>query len=1357
MSTNSDAPEHPGVYIRANVIPPSVSVTEAADRLGIGRPALSRMLNGNASLSRQLAARLEKTFGADSQKLLDMQSAFERHGHMGQEKSIAVRKYVPSFLSIKARQIDDWPNGNLEARRLLPVLLRRLVHTTGQHLSEVDFPGFDNAERKGVDGKTVAGTATAWIPQGPAYWEFGVNQRPGPKADSDYKNRTCSVPLSEREASTFVFVTPRNWPGKAAWVERQLKKGEWKFVRAYDASDLEQWLEESIPVQIWLAEKLGIPTRGFRALDQCWENWSTASEPEFTPDTFNAMVEAHGGRLKEWLESEPGQPLSIAAESTEEALAFLACFFLHSTTDQARSDLVAVFESADALRELASTSAPFIPIAANEETERALAGMYRKRHCIVVRPCNAIHSNLDVSLGRLDQKRFIEALAAMGFDRQEAEGLARASGRSLTVLRRRLSRIEAIRMPDWARDVGIARSLIPMTMIGVWHTKSDADLEILSLLADQPYREIEKDITSLLNLEDSPVWSSGQYRGVVSRIDALFTVSGQVTEKELSEFLELAEYVLSESDPALELPEDQRWAANVYEKTREHSDALRESICEMLVLLSVHGDDLFSRRLGVSVADRVCELIERLLTPLSPTKLLSQNRDLPRYAEAAPDLFLRLIEEDLQQTEPVIHELLAPTGNGVFGHPLRTHLIWALESLAWKHLARVVPILAQLSRIEIDDNWTNKPINSLLAIYRPWMPQTAASPQERVDSLKALTRNCPDIGWKICMEQFVEGPQTGMDSYRPHWRSDASGAGKVAETMAEIREFESEVLEIVLDWPSHDGGTLQDLVQRIQLLPDVAQDRVWELIDNWADSESDEMAKAKLAEGIRRFALVRRSKKRSLNKSITSRARGICTKLRSSDPVIRHAWLFANDWVELSAEDLEDENFVDAHLRHEQRIERLRVDAIREIWKKRRFEGVKALLDGGAAPYLAGCFLARIVCNARESADVLNDCIAVGGGLDLEMDGFMGGFLGRLDNEKRHEAISNVISSTDLDQTVRLFRCMPFIEDTWRRLDDLGEEVVSGYWQKVVPGPAKYSKKESIEIIDRLLEAGRPRAAFSAVKYNWPRVETSRLKRLLLKVATVHDELPGPYHSDPYYVSKAMDTLNGRTDVTEEEMAQLEFLYISVLDHEEYRISNLESQIVDNPIYFVQLLALMIKRSDSGEDPVHWRVKDSQRELLGSSAFRFFREMRSIPGTQSNGEIDEKILLDWMTETRKLCSEYGRAEMGDYYIGQLLSRVKDDSSGVWPVRAVCEAMEGIASIEIGRGFALGVRDSRGVHWREKGGRQERELAAKYRGWADELKFEFPYVGSVLENIAVEYERESKWEDDRAEIEDRMLH
>ena len=70
-------------------------------------------------------------------------------------------------------------------------------------------------------------------------------------------------------------------------------EGDWKAVRAFDASDLEQWLEESIPAQMWLAEQLAMPVSGFETLDHCWQRWEDASEPKMTPKMFEPSIIAY--------------------------------------------------------------------------------------------------------------------------------------------------------------------------------------------------------------------------------------------------------------------------------------------------------------------------------------------------------------------------------------------------------------------------------------------------------------------------------------------------------------------------------------------------------------------------------------------------------------------------------------------------------------------------------------------------------------------------------------------------------------------------------------------------------------------------------------------------------------------------------------------------------------------------------------------------------------------------------------------------------------------------------------------------------------------------------------------------------
>jgi len=330
--------------------------------------ALSNLLNGKAALSPEMALRLEQAFGAKRQELLDLQAQYERS--VVKEKSVAARTYVPNFLSIKARQIQDWADSNTEARRLLPVLLRKLVNSTGRDLLQVDFPGYDNAERTGWDGVVEAGTATPWVAEGLSGWEFGVSKDPARKAESDYTARLGSVSAAERAQRTFVFITPRNWPGKTTWAKTKNETGEWKAVRAFDASDLEQWIEESIGAQIWLAEQLNIPTAGFRTLEQCWTRWAAASEPPLTRDIFAPPLAAHAASFKTWLDKPPTRPFIVAADSRDEALAFMACLVQESTIAPRAQDLTAVFDSAQTLRLLAGASAPVIPI--TSRTRRAV-------------------------------------------------------------------------------------------------------------------------------------------------------------------------------------------------------------------------------------------------------------------------------------------------------------------------------------------------------------------------------------------------------------------------------------------------------------------------------------------------------------------------------------------------------------------------------------------------------------------------------------------------------------------------------------------------------------------------------------------------------------------------------------------------------------------------------------------------------------------------------------------------------------------------------------------------------------------------------------------------------------------------
>lgn len=94
-------PPHPGQFIRMEIIEPlGLSVTQAAKVIGVTRPALSALLNERASLSPEMALRIEKAFGPKMDTLLRMQTSFAIAQAREREGDIKVKRYAPKRRSV---------------------------------------------------------------------------------------------------------------------------------------------------------------------------------------------------------------------------------------------------------------------------------------------------------------------------------------------------------------------------------------------------------------------------------------------------------------------------------------------------------------------------------------------------------------------------------------------------------------------------------------------------------------------------------------------------------------------------------------------------------------------------------------------------------------------------------------------------------------------------------------------------------------------------------------------------------------------------------------------------------------------------------------------------------------------------------------------------------------------------------------------------------------------------------------------------------------------------------------------------------------------------------------------------------
>ena len=87
-------PPHPGGIVRRQCLEPlGLSVTRAAEGLGVTRQALSDLVNENAGISIEMAIRLSKAFGSNPETWLGMQMAYDLWQARNRTNQITVEKF----------------------------------------------------------------------------------------------------------------------------------------------------------------------------------------------------------------------------------------------------------------------------------------------------------------------------------------------------------------------------------------------------------------------------------------------------------------------------------------------------------------------------------------------------------------------------------------------------------------------------------------------------------------------------------------------------------------------------------------------------------------------------------------------------------------------------------------------------------------------------------------------------------------------------------------------------------------------------------------------------------------------------------------------------------------------------------------------------------------------------------------------------------------------------------------------------------------------------------------------------------------------------------------------------------------
>lgn len=1246
---------------------------------------------------------------------------------------------------ISAKEISEWA-ASREAQGDLPKLVRRLIGECAK-LRSLSMPAGGAVSEGGFDGELVSDEGNTWVPKGGSVWELSVESRPRTKAERDYNKRTSTVHEDVRKGLTYVAVTGRKWKGRKAWAQGKAALGEWADVKAYDADDLELWLEQELSVQIWFAESLGMPTDALQSVDAYWANWNRDVSPQISLEALVASRDREVARLFELITTrKDGGTIVIHADSSEEAIAF-TCAALLLAKGEEKSRSVVVTGGAGWSAVAANTH---VHIAIASETPLASKVRARKGLIAIVPIATGDseahfpgHRGLDfdpdICLQRLLPEDFRTALVEMGVDRGDAERLTIQCGRSWSVFRRQKNQNPAGRQPTW-HDVKFEVVLTTMALAGAYVEKNATDRSLIESISGVSYSTFAAEVERLIRQDDAPIIRINGVIKAKAPLELFKVNEAGISEEMFERFLTNVKTELGAKAPEFDLPREERWLAGIKGAVRPISGAFFRALADALPRIAT-----LTSRDGWNW--RVTQSVKHLVAGAARDRWLAISSILPQLAEAAPEEFLSALEADLQSPGPNVFALFEESGqSGMNGACVFASLLWALEALAWapNRLLRVSRILADLEKAPSEHGYGNSPSRSLLNIYRGWRPQTSANIDQRNRGIAALAKTHPDQAFNLCMGILHRGDDFAFPSAHPHWRDDDAG-----NTEAVLREDYAGALRCATDIAFQLAGS--------------SPDRALALFERYRNFSPDDRGAVisalalALAEGTASdVRTIRKAIRQKLHweynyggdkiKALPAQDINVIEKLyRDSEPadlIERHQWLFAKGYCELPEKEgrwTSDGSFPN--------VEARRRDALQEIFDQRGLDGVSALAEAAGNGIVVGSVLLSVDMDLA----AFHRAVAHAFARD-DVPEYMTAWLPSLREAEAGEYLQNILAvglseyAWSDEVIVRLLlaaRCDPVI---WEVVGRQVTAIQEAYWIGVHCVPPWLDKEPLKRGVKLLVQYGNAAGALRSMLHNERDFDANGIAEILELNFSSRSEALKELHL--HNITELVNALERDPDFDRQRLLRLEFQLSVVFGQFVAEVmSELQRELVTDPDQLL-FVTQKVYKPDKLENLD--KTLEEQDLLTAFGNILFYTNL--TPGAERDGSFSEPKAREFVERYLGSAREAGYTRAAQLVLGKLLAFAPRDNNGNWPPSFVCEVLDQLGHEEMRGTFEIEVLNRRGITSRSPydGGDQERALAREYQGYAEACEIEYPLASRAIMRISEHYQRDALYHDRDAE-------
>ena len=1004
-------------------------------------------------------------------------------------------------MRITANKIDEWAN-TLDCRAKLPLLIRKLIYENINDLSKCKFPSLEQTtSSSGFDGILESNEETQYVPKGVSVWEMGCNKDKKGKADDDYKKRKEDPLNTTPKETVYIQVSPRIWKDEKIkeWCDEKNQDDFWKNVILLDAKDLEEWINNTPPVEQWFAEELGFPNEGVETLNNWWEKWSSVTPNiQFTSTLILTNKEKETEDLKDSLKN--SKHIIVKSPTIEESIAFLYSVIdtFSITEREYYLNKTLIIDNPKSFDFYSQYDLILIPTF--EFVYNANAKSY-----VYIPVSNEDSTNPDIYLTDLIKFDLMNCLINnMKIPEDLARKYANGCGGNISILRCILSPKSA--QPPWF-DENLIDVLTTIFIVQSWDENNLNDIKIVENISGLDYEEFTRKLMILLNKLNTPLIKNQNIWILKFPPYLFFLIAPYLTKFDINNqfknFLKI--FKISNYTDGF-----------VREK---FSRNLKRGISKSIILVDVYGSNSNLKCNSIPT----WKLIEKTFENEDKLFWIYNTTYLPLFAEISPRWFIRNVRKTLNEHKEYI-EILFKGSN-------YTYLLSSLElcSRDPRLFNEVVDILIELNEIKYDNRLHNSPFNSLKELFIPWRDYNVDFLQIRLTKLDKILLEDKEIGWELLEFLLSRESKTSFGISKPIYRDFTTTHKPI--TQNEIDEFNSKIEEKTIDYLDENVDKHCFLINQYPITPNKKYKmKIIEKLEDYDDSDNSVILWNKILDEL---CWMKRAniKNERYTKIEIKKLESISKKFEPKDIIKRSEWAFDDHIIRTPPG--EDKNGS---------MKQVRQEITLNIIQKKGFDGIKILIQNIKLPEILGRFVSEYDFD-DEILELLNT--------NENNTKFAMNYIwhkSRNDFKWVENAFKKVENKED-DYLITFFISIFPNEENWKLLNTCNQIVIDGYWENC--SNFSYKTKDGIIIhISNLIKYSRYLDAVKSLSYNLEELETNFIGDTLLSIS---DEVTGKIKKNEYIFDKILKKLH-KDNYDRKKLMKLEFEFSECyfLDAPEY-------------------------------------------------------------------------------------------------------------------------------------------------------------------------------------------------------------